>query len=334
MTRIALVGEAFGEEEAKVGKPFIGKSGRLLDELLASAGIRRSECFITNCFNIRPDSNDIDKFFGSKTEGVGVPRVAGKYLRPQYSHEIERMRKEINDLKPNIVIALGATAAWGCTNKTTKISEIRGTLIWSDILNCKVLPTFHPAAVLRQWNYKPTVILDLMKAERESKFKELIYVERELWIEPSLEDLYEFDRKFIAECTQLSVDIETPSGQIDCVAFAPSEKIAICVPFVDRTKPDNSYWPSEAQEVAAWTYVKKWLLHPSAKIGQNFLYDIQWLWRKMGLKVHNFRHDTMLKHHALFPELPKSLGFLGSIYCNERAWKLLGKYRTEDKRDE
>lgn len=333
--KIALVGEAYGAEEEAAKQPFIGKSGKLLNELLSSAGIRRSECFVTNAFNLRPnDKNDIDALFGPKGVGIGSPKAAGKYLLPQYTSEISRLHQELISLSPNIIVALGATATWAVLQKPIKISEIRGTLSWADSVNAKVLPTFHPAAVLRQWNLRPTVILDLMKAKRESESRSIEFIERELWIDPTLDDLRLFDEQHIANCTELSVDIETPSGQIDCVAFAPSKSLSLCVPFVDRRKPGNSYWVTEAEEVMAWYYVRKWLLSPAAKIGQNFLYDIQWLWRKMGLRVSNFRHDTMLKSHALFPELPKGLGFLGSIYCNERAWKLLGKYRTEDKRDE
>jgi hypothetical protein len=53
----------------------------------------------------------------------------------------------------------------------------------------------------------------------------------------------------------------------------------------------------------------------------------------MGFRVVNCAEDTMLMHHALFPELPKSLGFMGSIYTNEAAWKLIRKSNEEKPND-
>ena len=61
---------------------------------------------------------------------------------------------------------------------------------------------------------------------------------------------------------------------------------------------------------------------PVPKVFQNGLYDIHRLWRGYGLAVRNAEHDTMLLHHALQPESPKGLDYLGSIYTNEAAWKL------------
>jgi hypothetical protein len=56
---------------------------------------------------------------------------------------------------------------------------------------------------------------------------------------------------------------------------------------------------------------------------------MQWLWRA-GCPVRNARDDTMLLHHALYPEMPKSLGFLGSIYTEEASWKLLRKHKSTE----
>ena len=71
------------------------------------------------------------------------------------------------------------------------------------------------------------------------------------------------------------------------------------------------------------------------KVFQNGLFDMQYLAR-MGLQVRNALHDTMLLHHVLYPELQKGLGFLGSIYSNEPAWKLMRTHKGEEelKRDE
>ncbi len=66
------------------------------------------------------------------------------------------------------------------------------------------------------------------------------------------------------------------------------------------------------------------------KVFQNGMYDMQYLW-SMGLTVVNPRHDTMLLHHSLVPEMLKGLGFLGSIYTSEPAWKLMRHDETNVK---
>jgi hypothetical protein len=60
---------------------------------------------------------------------------------------------------------------------------------------------------------------------------------------------------------------------------------------------------------------------------QNGMYDMQYLIR-MGFNLRYAREDTMLLHHSLYPEVQKSLGFLGSIYTNEQSWKLMGRHRA------
>jgi len=77
----------------------------------------------------------------------------------------------------------------------------------------------------------------------------------------------------------------------------------------------------------AWGWVQKILSLPNtSRVTQNGLYDIQWLWRKAGIHPRgDSDHDTMLMSHALYPEMPKGLGFLGSVYSDESAWKELRK---------
>ena len=104
------------------------------------------------------------------------------------------------------------------------------------------------------------------------------------------------------------------------------------IEFIDERKEDWNYW-NKTEEEYAWSAVKTVLESNFPKVGQNGLYDIQYLWRQYGLRVNNYLHDTMLLHHSLQPELPKGLGFLGSVYCSERAWKKLRTFE-EEKPDE
>jgi uracil-DNA glycosylase len=343
MHNIMLVGEAWGEREEEEGRAFVGPSGWLLDGMLEQAGLSRKEIYVTNVFNFRPKpSNDIKNLCGPKATGIeGYPALtSGKYVRAEFAAELERLFREVERERPNLIIAAGATPAWAFLG-TSGIKKIRGAPLYTagraaeHLGNVKVLPTYHPAAVMRDWGgLRPIVIADFMKARREAEYPEIRRPKREIWIEPDLIDLEQFERLYIDPSDSLSIDIETSGDLITCVGFAPSVDRALVVPFVDPTKVDGSYWSDPRDERRAWQYVIKWCSLPKRIVGQNFLYDINRLWTSAGITTPHFEDDTMLLHHALQPELEKGLGFLGSIYTDEAHWKFMRvKHETLKKED-
>lgn len=342
INKIMFVGEAFGEDEEREGKPFVGMSGKLLNQMLAQVGINRGESYVTNVFNLRPQpKNDIENLAGPKGTALpGYPAVkSGKYIRAEYAGELDRLFREIKAERPNLIVALGATAAWALLG-TTGIKKVRGapSLLSGPALAAvgyavKVLPTYHPAAILREWSLRAITIMDLAKAQREAEYPELRRPSRLIWTQPTLEDLAEYERDYILPNLDLSIDIETAADQITCVGFAPTTSSAIVVPFVDPLQKDGNYWRTIEEELIAWGYVRRWCALPKAKVGQNFLYDMHRLWKTMGVPVDN-TDDTMLLHHALQPELEKGLGFLATIYTDELAWKFMRtKHETLKKED-
>lgn len=322
---IALIGEAYGEAEEREQTPFVGAAGYELNRMLDEAGIRRADCFLTNVFNRRPPGNKIEAFCGTKPEGIkGYPALLkSKYVLEQYIPELERLGDELVRENPNVIIALGNTPSWALFGKTG-ISKIRGTTALSShtAAGFKVLPTFHPAAILRQWELRAVTVFDLIKANRESEFPEIRRPPRSIWIEPTIGDLYEFKAKYIDGCEKLAVDIETAGNQVTCIGFCPRPDIALVLPFLDTRRKGKSYWPDTSTECEAWAFVRDILCNRDIKkTFQNGLYDIAFLWRAQGVRVLGAEHDTMLLHHALQPESLKSLGFLGSVYTDEGAWK-------------
>lgn len=338
---IMIIGEAYGAEEAQLGLPFVGASGRLLNDLLLEAEIDKTTCYLTNVFNLQPrPTNDIKNLCtDKKSSSVPMPELSkGAYLQDQYWPEVLRLRAEIEQVKPNLIIAFGNTAVWALTG-TAGIRSLRGTVTASRYpTGYKVLPTYHPAAVLRDWSLRPVVVADLMKAKRQSHFPEIRRPKRELWLEPSLNHIELFYLTYVQKTKVLAWDIETAGAdQITCVGFAPSPNGAIVIPFVDNRKPDGSYWPDLASEVKAWRLVQRYAQHAtSVKVTQNGLYDMNWTWAKVGIfPAGPDFEDTMLMHHAMNPELEKGLGFLGSIYTDEPAWKTMrGKGMFTIKRGE
>ncbi len=336
MTDIALVGEAYGEQEEKARMPFVGAAGHALTAMLDEAGISRADCFLTNVFNLRPSGNRIESLCGPRSEALeGYPAlVKGRYVRAEYQAELTRLGEELTTVNPNIIIALGNTAMWALLGRTA-ISKFRGTtdLSTHTATGYKVLPTYHPAAILRQWELRPVTILDLMKALRESAFPEIRRPKREIWIEPTLDDLEEFHERYIKD--QLTVDIETSGSFITCIGFSPSPARSLVIPFHDGRRKDRSYWSTASDESTAWNFVRRVLVDRRiSKTFQNGLYDIAFIWRTTGIRILGATHDTMLLHHALQPESLKGLGFLGSIYSDEGAWKTMREKVTTIKRDE
>lgn len=333
--KIAIVGEAWGEHEERQRAPFVGPSGYELTKMLAEAGIHRADCFLTNVFNLRPGpNNDIENLCQKEKVGPYPALKTGKYLREEFHGELVRLFREIENVRPNVCLLLGNTAAWAFLH-TNGIAKIRGTIVETRVRGIKCLPTYHPAAILRDWSLRTVTVLDFAKAKRESEFPEIRRPERTVYIEPSLSDMEWYYDNFLASATRISFDIETAGNQITCIGFAPDERSALVVPFVDNRRVGGCYWNNLEDELNAWAFVRRVLGLLCPKLAQNGLYDIHFLWRGYGIPVVNYEDDTMLLHHALQPESQKGLGFLGSVYTNEASWKLMrSRGKTTIKRDE
>jgi uracil-DNA glycosylase len=326
--RIALVGEAPGEQEALLGRPFVGAAGTELNLQLKAAGLLRSELFLTNVFDVRPEKNDVENFCYEKgtkrLASYSLPPIrAGRYFREEIAlPALERLHQELatagEDGPPNILVALGNTAMWALCQRTG-IGSLRGTLLQSTLLpGTKVLPTYHPAAVLRDYSLGAIAISDLMKAKRESEYPEIRRPARRVLIPETVEDVLQWNWQ---QGSVLAFDIETiPARRIlQCIGLASTPTEALVVPFTARGNESGSYW-SPTDEVRIWRWLKSVLESPFPKVAQNGAYDVLWL-EAHNIMVRGWRADTMIAHHALFPELQKSLGFLGSIYTDEVAWK-------------
>lgn len=322
MSSICIVGEAWGAEEEKARLPFVGPAGWCLNKMLEEAGIERQRCYITNVFNLRPKpTNDISNLCGKRADVTNSlpPLRNGEYLHDEYVPEVERLWEELRAGSPNLIIAMGGTASWAILGDS-RISKIRGAIAESRF--GKVLPTYHPAAILRQWDLRHVTVLDLMKARREAEFPEVRRPSREIWLEPTLSEIQEFFETHCKDAAHVAVDIETAGKQVTCLGFAPSSSLAMVIPFWDSLG-GRSYWPTSEDECEAWRLVRSFLSSHVPKTFQNLLYDVRFLWEVYGIPVINVRDDTMLIHHALYPESEKGLGFLGSVYTNEPSWKLM-----------
>jgi DNA polymerase len=358
-----LLGEAWGESEAMAGKPFVGQSGqelwRMLGEAMpevlpeehlracqamryGAAWIKDRELWLeaagiamTSVFNLRPEGNKIESLCETKRENKAarpeLQLARGQYLKEEFLPELARLKAELTQARPNLIVALGNTACWA-TLRTTGIGGVRGTAAIGvgEAPGIKILPTYHPSGVLRTWSWRPIVVADLMKAKREGEFAELRRPARRVLINPTLGEIGRWIGSALCnpDCP-MAIDIETGNNQIKCVGFAVSPQDALVIPFVDLGAEGGNYWPTASEEREAWLRVQQLLGGPWPKVFQNGVYDLQYLLR-LGLRPENCLHDTMLLHHSLYPELQKGLGFLGSVYTNEASWKLMRRQKAAE----
>ena len=365
--KLLIVGEAWGEHEERLGKPFAGSGAKELWRMLGNAWedhwpeehsrvetlihedswVQEREAWLvsagislTTVFNFRPPGGNIAAL-GSPTPSGLPPLARGSFLKEEHMPQLVRLRDEIERAKPNLILACGNTATWALL-RATNIGSIRGAITESQVVGraplsrvWKILPTYHPVGVLRQWSWRPIVVADLMKARREMEFPEIRRPKREILVDPSLPDLLRWTTETIfARPRMLSVDIETAKQTITCIGFARAPGEALVIPFHDPRRASQSYWDTLEDELVAWECVQTLLESGIPLLGQNFLYDLQYITR-MGILPRSCEHDSMLLHHSLFPEMQKGLGFLGSIYTDEPAWKLMRKRKADtEKKDE
>lgn len=340
-TLIAFVGEAPSHEEEEKGIPLVGPSGRIFNAMMRTAGLDREDYLVTNVFDEKLPDNEVANYcvplkVAREHKLTDLPPIGAKgFLNPEHRWHLDRLRDELLNTRPNVIVPLGATALWAFTGKT-EIGSFRGSLVEAThiVPGAKLLPTFHPQFVMQQWKFFPIVTEDFRKALYEGlKGPKITLPDRQLLVDPTLEEIRAYVPTLLAS-DLLSVDIETGWGQITCIGFAPSAKRAIVIPFVDLRKPNRSYWQTPAEELEVWGIVKQIMESPVPKLGQNFGgYDAFWFIDKAGIEPRNFLHDTRLMHHALYPELPKDLEFMGSNYTTQGAWKYWAR-KKGDKRDD
>lgn len=331
---IALIGDFPRAEEGKRSV-----DDEELGRMLVNAGIDTTSCIKFHVFNERPAQNDIENFCASKKEVGGTaythpPLRTGKYFTPDRLGVLDTLRSRLQDVRPNVAVALGNAAAWALLRVQPSIKKLRGAVHESALVpGLKVIPTFHPTQVLRNWPDRVVAVMDLGKAKDESLFPDIRRPRRMVHVNPTLAEIMAFAQS-CEDASIIAVDVETWQGQLTEVGFALSTDMAFVVPFINHELPTKNYWPTLEEEVAATLAVKRIIESPVPKLFQNGLYDIQYFLR-YGMRPRNVLHDTMLLHHSLFPELPKSLGFLGSIYTKEASWKSLRpKHTDEYKKDE
>jgi uracil-DNA glycosylase family 4 len=140
--RLMFVGEAPGEDEDRQGRPFVGKAGQLLTKIIQAMGYQRNEVYIANILKCRPPKN--------------------RNPEPDEIATCEPfLRQQVDIIRPEVICALGSFAAQTLLRTDRKISALRGR--FHDYGGIRMMPTFHPAYLLRNPEEKRKVWEDMQK---------------------------------------------------------------------------------------------------------------------------------------------------------------------------
>lgn len=317
--RVLLLGEAPARNEEREGIPFVGKAGQELDKLLGSSGLRREDCYITNA------SLRAIRLEGKQVKANWFFEKGGK--PSQYLLEgLAQLQLDMHEIKPNVVVAMGNFALWAMMQHEG-IMKWRGSILWSELFQVKVVPTIHPAALLYDkddeigedsgkgmYRYRPVIIWDLEKAKEQSAFPDLRLTPRDIHVVQSLDDPVSRDRidRLFAAKDILIWDSENFKGpKLACVGFSDGD-------------PNWSTVIPYYQNPRAYAIYKALLESDVPKGGQNLMHDVTYF-DQLGIFTRNVVDDTMIGQHTVMPDLPKGLDFQTSIYTDMPFFKEEGK---------
>lgn len=299
----------------------------MLSHMLSRAGISMSECFRTNVVHVRAPDNKFEKFY---TKAHQMDLVKGIY----------RLKADMDEIKPNLVIGLGSGPLFALTGKKG-IDKYRGSILPSVLRKGqKVICTYSHGFALKVYEAKAVIEMDFAKCAGDMHYPEMNLPKREFFLNPP-DHIRDALVEEMMRAPKLSVDIECGQNEF-------GKWVLTCVAFSDRANRSLVIqWSTDGNKLA----IRKLCACPAKKITQNGMFDFSFL-REMGVEIVNFWWDTMFAHHALMAEcasgedemtrltgkkkmsvLKKGLGFLTSIYTREPFYKDEGKVNEEGVKD-
>lgn len=273
--KIMLCGECPGVNEDEKGVPFIGKSGQLLNKILEGTGLSRNDLYITNavkCFTHNEDTKPTTKELN----------FCKKYLHA-----------EIKKVQPTVIGVLGATAMEALTGRRN-ISKYKNNVYKAKDFDIKVVPTFHPAHVLRNPGNKPFFVKGIKLIAEEAASKEILMYKKDNGKYLLIDNIDKANQVLdkLMQQDEFSFDLETSAldyriARILSIQFCWEERKAVAIP-----------WEMVSNNETLLQKLKDLLLTDKLKIGQNIKFDIQMLLsHKVRVKEPWF--DTMLAHHLI-----------------------------------
>lgn len=325
--KIAWIGEAPGVIEAKEGRPFSpnAPAGKLMTELMHSVGLSRGDIYLTNIIKERPGKSKTDLRQDDLTPWFRVSSQGRVTVTPAYVAYRDILTTELKSTKCNVFVPAGNISLYALTGLTA-ITKRRGSILEGNLWpGMKVVPTIHPAAALPHKNpiFKYFIKADLRRILEESKSPVISLPSRSLKILPSFGETC----GYLESCKllkRIAVDIEVLNEEISHVAIAKEADDAISISFTAQ----GEAFLTPPQEMHVWKLIAELMENPDiVKENQNIAFDAAFMFRKLGIVVRNME-DTMVQMGILFPDFPKSLGFITSLYTREPYYKDERKKQT------
>jgi uracil-DNA glycosylase family 4 len=300
-SRIAIIGEAPGEEEEAHRVPFVGTSGQLLDRVLYAVGIDRRACLIGNICQVRPPSNNLSAF---------------DWDGPEIQEGIAQLTLDLNEFKPNICLLLGNTPLKVALGDHKKITDWRGSLFIGDHYgpfdSRKCIPSLHPAYVARDYSGHPLLRFDCKRAREESYSPSLVLPQRTLHTDLPAQELVRYMDEWPSG-QRCSVDIEGVIGHWTCVSLASSPLYSVCIVWDHFSLTDHA--------LVLQSFARLMYREDVPKVLQNQLYDNFVLSYGYGIPIRGVAEDTLIKGWCIYAEIPRSLSTQASIWTRQPHWK-------------
>lgn len=327
--RIMLVQENPGYDELKASEPFQGHAGKELNRMLQESGISRSTCFATSVVRRQIPFNDITRVVSQRKADITPLHrpLHDRYVLEPFLVGLHQLEKEIDLVRPRVILAFGNGALFALTGKWG-VKSWRGSelqYVSPGGHHCVVIPVYTPNYILQVWKDRQITITDFRRARRVvERPADYIAPEYNFIVRPSFSTVGNLlsgllRRLDAGETLKLSVDIETRGGHIACTGIAWSKTDAICIPHL--VSGNNNYWLEEEESFLVHLLYRV-LTHEKVEVvGQNFLYDAQYFWRHFHF-IPRLVRDTMISQHSMFSNIPKGLDYLSAMYCEHHLyWK-------------
>jgi len=300
--RYALIGQNPGADEDAQGRPFVGRSGKVLASLVRAAGIDVEDIFLDNAVSCLTAANRKPK-------------------KEEYLNCREFLIDKLREISPSVIIALGEVATHSLYGRTSLDSVLGQTLIQQD-LGIPLLASYHPAFILRgKWNAIPLVVSHLEKAKRIVEGTQKLGELGEYTTITTIKALRAL-KDYLLGAELLAVDTETTGldwkrDELLCLSFSSEAGEGFTVPLMHGVEGvPEPFWSSQKEEAQAVKLIGDILASPVPKILQNGGFDTRFIERRhdsgyisahtsFGWKIHNYREDTMLMHRLTAEYLPK-----------------------------
>lgn len=317
--KIMLVGDYASKEDIAMGYAISGKAEATLNQIFREHHYDIKQTYRTLYIK---DSISYDGKAKKKRKDAIKEATEGFNYK-------ELLASEISTIKPNIIVPIGELSLHLLTF-CSRIEKYRGSILplnedfrpkpdprATEVKTIRVIPAFGPKQIWENWTCRVYTTLDFARIVANKDRTDPIKDDFHIWVCRNVKDFREFCKKHYSKALYLTSDIETFAGIPTCISFCFDGREAISVPLFDSNV-------DIANSQLLLYEVSRLLSSPLAKVNQNIKYD--WtINERFGLPTHNITGDTMLAASLIYPELPKGLDFLCSIYTDLAYYKDEGK---------